>query len=102
MVCDHLKHRFVGRAGEMLGITLRHLVKDGEVDGFAVFESLPGRLLNASCGLCANDSECLISLELRKLDELAIGIRLVTGSVCLPLCTECLRMLKDNFKTTRG
>jgi hypothetical protein len=102
VVCDHLKHRFVGQGGEMLRTILRRVVADGEVTGFSVFDSPSGALSGVLCGYCANDLRHLISLEIQKQDELGTSTRLVTASVCLPLCTDCWQKLKKDFKTTAG
>ncbi len=102
MVWDHYKHRFVGRGGQMLGSMLRSLATDGEVTLFSQYDWPKGVGDGPICGLCANGSVCLTSLEFQRCVDLVTSTRVVTGSLCLPLCTDCSRMLTECLKTTQG
>jgi len=86
----------------MLGSTLYRVVKDGAVTGYSVFELPEGTGAGTLCGFCANDMAHLARLDLEETLELGTSTRLVTVSVCLPLCTDCSQKLNNDFKTTRG
>lgn len=99
---EHQKVRIVGRSGAMLGSLLRALNSDGEVSGCLVSDLTPVEGAQGVCSFCANEPRQLVGLELTSKTELAHRIRLVTASVCLPLCFPCYGKLITDLKVTVG
>jgi len=102
MKWENRKTRLVGQSGRMLGIVSRALLSDGEVILCSVCESRQSELVGYNCGFCA--SVPVASVVVMNSNSIGVGgdIRQVTGSICLDLCSDCLKNLTSDLKTTVG
>lgn len=102
MTWENRKWRIVGRSGATLASCLRGLSSDGEVFGYLVSDLTREEGARGICSFCANEPHRLVGLDLVSKREQAVRTRLVTVSVCLPLCAECYGRLTNDLKLTVG
>ena len=102
MKWENRKWRIVGRSGATLGSLLHDLNSDGEVSGCLASDLTPEEGAVGICSFCANEPRQLVALELINKQEQVGRTRLVTASVCLPLCVDCCGRLTSDLKLTVG